>query len=81
LERCPSDERRGSCDQSPTVVRKVLLRPEEAAYALGIGRTLVYALIGSCEIESVLIGRARRIPVEAVEAYVARLCGEQWPEG
>jgi excisionase family DNA binding protein len=50
-----------------------LLTVEEAARRLGIGRTTCYALIRSGELESVPVGRLRRIPAEAVPEYVARL--------
>lgn len=50
-----------------------LLTVEEGARRLGIGRTLMYALIRSGQIESVTVGRLRRIPAEALPEYVARL--------
>ncbi|MFD3544464.1 excisionase family DNA-binding protein [Streptomyces sp. NPDC058655] len=50
-----------------------LLTVEEAARRLRIGRTLCFRLIGTGELESVPIGRLRRIPPDAVLAYVARL--------
>ncbi|MFG2901524.1 excisionase family DNA-binding protein [Streptomyces zaomyceticus] len=50
-----------------------LLTVEEAARRLRIGRTLCYRLIGSGELESVPVGRLRRVPPEAVLDYVARL--------
>lgn len=57
---------------------RVLLTVEEAAERLGIGRTTAFALVKSGEIESVLIGRLRRVPVTAVQDYAARLvAGEQ----
>jgi excisionase family DNA binding protein len=46
---------------------------EQAAQALGIGRTFMYELVGSGEVESVLIGRLRRVPADALADYVARL--------
>lgn len=51
----------------------VLLKVEEAARRLGIGRTTLYALISSGEIESVPVGRLRRVPVESLHDYVTRL--------
>jgi excisionase family DNA binding protein len=51
----------------------VLLTVEEAARRLRIGRTLCYRLIGSGELESVPVGRLRRVPADAVNDYVARL--------
>lgn len=50
-----------------------LLTVEEAARRLRIGRTLCFRLVGAGELESVPIGRLRRIPPDAVDAYVARL--------
>lgn len=58
----------------------VLLTAEEAAERLAIGRTAVYALLKSGELESVRIGRLRRIPAEAVENYVQRLIANQTGE-
>ncbi len=52
---------------------KVLWTVEQAAEAVGLGKTKVYELIASGELEAVRIGRARRVPVEAVTAYVAQL--------
>lgn len=52
---------------------KVLLTPEEAAQALSIGRSKVYELLRAGALASVRIGASRRIPVEAVRAYVAAL--------
>lgn len=54
-------------------VAPLLLRPEEAADALGIARTRVYQLIRVGELRSVKIGKLRRIPVAALQAYVERL--------
>jgi excisionase family DNA binding protein len=54
-------------------VERVLLTAEEVAEALHIGRTRVFALIAAKEITSVKIGTLRRIPVEAVREYAARL--------
>ncbi len=51
----------------------LVLTIEEAARRLGIGRTLMYALVTSGEIESVTIGRLRRIPADCLSEYVNRL--------
>ena len=53
-----------------------LLKPEEAAEALGIARTRAYQLMRAGEIRSVKIGKVRRIPVAALQAYVERLQSE-----
>ena len=57
-------------------VAPLLLKPEEAAEALGIARTRVYQLMRAQEIRSVKIGKVRRIPVAALQAYVERLQSE-----
>jgi excisionase family DNA binding protein len=51
----------------------LLLTVEEAAKRLRLGRTLVYRLIGSGELESVTVGRLRRVPAECLTEYVATL--------
>lgn len=62
---------------APTMPERVLLKVEEAAQRLGIGRTKTYALVRSGELESVQIGTLRRIPVDAINAYAARLVANQ----
>ena len=52
---------------------RLVLTVEEAAECLGIGRTLMYALITTGEVESVRIGRLRRVPADALDAFVLRL--------
>ncbi|QDP94967.1 helix-turn-helix domain-containing protein [Microlunatus elymi] len=51
----------------------LLLRIEDAAARLGIARSMMYELVRSGEVESVRVGRLRRIPVECLEEYVSRL--------
>ncbi|WP_432014997.1 excisionase family DNA-binding protein [Streptomyces cucumeris] len=51
----------------------VLLTVEEAARRLRIGRTTCFRLVLAGEIESVMVGRLRRVPTDAVPAYVAKL--------
>jgi excisionase family DNA binding protein len=54
-------------------VERVLLRPEEAAQALGVSRTTVFELIRSGALRSVKIGAARRVSATALAEYVAAL--------
>lgn len=53
-------------------ISKKLLNVNEAATALGLGRSLVYTLIATGEITSIKIGRARRIPPSAIDEFIAR---------
>jgi excisionase family DNA binding protein len=57
----------------------LILTVEAAARRLGVGRTTLYRLISTGEIETVSIGRLRRVPVDAVRAYVDRLRRAQGP--
>jgi len=54
-----------------------MLTVEQAAETLGIGRTTMFALVKSGDIESVRIGRLRRVPADAIDAYFAKLQAEQ----
>ena len=61
----------------PADVPQLLLTPEQAARLLAIGRTTLYALITEGAIDSVKVGSLRRIPRQAVEAYVDQLLRER----
>lgn len=52
---------------------RLLLTVEEAADRLGIGRSLMYELIGDGQVASIRVGRLRRVPAEALAEYVAAL--------
>ncbi|MGH3867833.1 MAG: helix-turn-helix domain-containing protein [Pseudonocardiaceae bacterium] len=60
-----------STSDSSTV--RLLLTVEEAAKRLGVGRTLMYTLVKDGEVESVQIGRLRRIPADALFRYLEQL--------
>jgi excisionase family DNA binding protein len=60
-----------SANDATTV--RLLLTVEQAAQRLGIGRTLMYALVRDGNVESVQIGRLRRIPADALARYVDQL--------
>ena len=51
----------------------LLLTVEEAARRLSLGRTKVYEELATGRLRSVQVGRARRIPVDALAEYVASL--------
>ena len=52
---------------------RLLLTVPAAAEQLSISRAQLYVLLASGAIDSVTIGRARRIPFAAVEKFVRRL--------
>jgi excisionase family DNA binding protein len=51
---------------------KLLLTMEEAAQALGLSLRLFYTLVLTKQVESIKIGRCRRVPVKALQDYVER---------
>jgi excisionase family DNA binding protein len=55
---------------SPAAPLRLLVTVAEAADALGLCRSVIYELLLIGELPSVKIGRARRIPVAALEAFV-----------
>ena len=57
--------------ERPAVAPK-LLTCAEAALMLGVSEGKVRAMVSAGEIGSLTIGASRRIPVEAVDAYVSR---------
>jgi excisionase family DNA binding protein len=54
-------------------MERLLLRIVEAAEIAGVSRTKMYELVGSGAVESVAIGRSRRIPVESLRKFVDEL--------
>ncbi|MDG5807477.1 helix-turn-helix domain-containing protein [Streptomyces ossamyceticus] len=56
-------------DFDPTLLA---VRVEEAARRLSIGRTTMYALIRDGAVQTVPIGRSRRVPVQALSDYLAQ---------
>ncbi|NTW41648.1 MAG: helix-turn-helix domain-containing protein [Cellulomonadaceae bacterium] len=50
----------------------VMLTIAEAAQRLSIGRSMLYELMASGAIESIHIGRLRRIPVDCLTDFVDR---------
>jgi len=69
---------RGDIERAASAV--LLLTVEEAAQRLSIGRTTMYRLVSTGAIESVTIGRLRRIPSECLEEYVSSLRSSGQPE-
>ena len=61
---------------TPSSEPHLLLRIEEAAERLGIGRSLMYHLVLTGEVESVRVGRLRRIPEECLREHIDRLRSE-----
>ena len=56
------------------MTEQLLLRPEEAARALGVSRSRMFELLATGKVRSVIVGkRSRRITHAALAEYVATL--------
>jgi excisionase family DNA binding protein len=64
---------------TPADPPRLLFTVEEAARVLGIGRTRMFELIQAGSVETVLIGRLRRIPLDALDDFVTGL--RESPQG
>jgi excisionase family DNA binding protein len=58
---------------------RLLLTVPEAAEALAISRSKLYELLAAGLVRSVRIDGSRRVPVEALETYVAGLLDREEP--
>ena len=67
-------------DGSPDVPERLVYSVDEAADLLGIGRTYMFHLVATGEIESFKIGNRRKIPRDALAQYIDRLRAEQSAE-
>ena len=52
--------------------QRLLLTVSEAARQLGIGRSLLYELLADGQVESIHVGRLRRIPIDALADFIDR---------
>ncbi len=55
----------------------LLLTVKESAKRLSLARSTLYELVLTHQIESIKIGRSRRIPLDALTDYIDRLRREQ----
>ena len=65
--------RKGGTRNDYRQAERLLYTVESMGDILDVGRTTVYGLIASGELQSIKIGRSRRVPADALEAYVAKL--------
>ena len=56
---------------------QLLLTVEQAAARIGVGRTTMFALIGSGDVRTVQIGRLRRIRPADLQTYVDGLASSE----
>lgn len=67
-----------SLDDRATTDSKLLLTIPEVAQRLSLGRSFVYQLVMRGEIRSIKVGRARRVPVTALDQFIAARMGEEF---
>ena len=56
---------------------RVMLSLDQAAKCLSVGRSTMYELMNSGEIESVHIGRLHRVPADCLHEFVERCRRQQ----
>ena len=56
---------------------QLLLRPAEAADAIGVSRARAYELIAAGTIPSIKIGSSIRVPVIALQAWISQRLAER----
>jgi excisionase family DNA binding protein len=71
--RRTGDRLRANKGQGSGQVERLALTVEQVAEMLGIGRDRVYNLLRTGQLESIKIGKLRRIPRPALDSYIARL--------
>ena len=62
-------------ESEPSV--KLLLTMQEAAVALGLGLTSMYALVSRKKIPTIRLGRSRRIPLKVLQQFIETQLSEQ----
>lgn len=60
-------DRKGGSHMEP---QRLLVSPQEAGQALGIGQTKVYELLRIGDLRSIKVGRLRKIPVSELHRFV-----------
>lgn len=58
-------------------VEPALLTIPQVAQKLGIGETKAWDLVGRGEIASIRLGKCRRVPLAALDAFIETLVAEQ----
>ncbi|GMV85089.1 MAG: helix-turn-helix domain-containing protein [Fimbriimonadaceae bacterium] len=59
-------------------MERLMFTVPEAAHKVGLSRSKLYQLMLRGEFPSVTVGRSRRVPVAALEAWVAGLSSDEW---
>jgi excisionase family DNA binding protein len=62
------------------MTERLMLRPTEAGDAIGVSRSKIYELIASGQIPSIRVDGAVRVPVKALEQWIAAKLSEATTE-
>jgi excisionase family DNA binding protein len=54
-----------------------LITVQDTAAMLSIGRTAAWELVRKHKIKSIKIGRTRRVPIAAIQEYIAQLLEDE----
>ena len=57
---------------NPPKIEPIAIPPKDAFAAIGVGVTKGYELLNAKELDSFVIGRARRVTTASIRAYVER---------
>jgi excisionase family DNA binding protein len=57
---------------APAPVTPLVVTPREACYLLKVCMSRLYVMLRNGELDNFYCGRARRIPLRAIEEYMAR---------
>jgi excisionase family DNA binding protein len=63
-------------EKAPSATPTLLLTISQTSAAMNLSRGMVYKLIASGQLESILSGRARRIPLRSIERFISDQLGE-----
>ncbi|HWJ62411.1 MAG TPA: helix-turn-helix domain-containing protein [Acidimicrobiales bacterium] len=69
----PTPKIEHQADEAVGVIPRLLLTPVEAGSALGLSRSTIYRLLDDGDLHGVRVRGARRIPINELERFVARL--------
>ena len=61
-------------------MEKLLLRPAEAADALGVSRSKLYELLADGDLPVIRVGHTVRVPAEALREWLKSRLVEQQPQ-
>jgi len=75
----PCESRAGNSDpaqEGPRSIARLFFTPKEFMWMTHLSHGKVASMIATGELRSVLVGRSRRIPADAVSEWIARLAAE-----